>query len=254
MGRMVRDAPYGLRTFFRNFGPFGIYFPTPTRRHDGSDVDVILIQGFFTGGRAMRWVAETLEQDGLRCAVPKAGGFLRYLQTRRIEQAGAAVAKAISELPEDRKVYIVGHSMGGIVARWAIQVAGATRRVAGVVTLGSPHQGTPMGVAGGVIGLWAISSAPFQLAPRSRILADLNRLPWPKHIPMTAISSRSDLLCIRPGGEVPFADGALVKNIVLEGYGHTELIYKPEILSMVRDAIRGFQAGHQGVQTASSLA
>lgn len=39
-------------------------------------------------------------------------------------------------------VHVVGHSMGGIVARWYVQRLGGDARVATLVTLGTPHAGT----------------------------------------------------------------------------------------------------------------
>jgi triacylglycerol lipase len=54
----------------------------------------------------------------------------------------AAVARATAAT--DRAPLIVGHSMGGIATRawWRAQGAAADARVAHVITIGSPHQGT----------------------------------------------------------------------------------------------------------------
>lgn len=42
------------------------------------------------------------------------------------------------------KVNIVAHSMGGVDARYAVSVLGLADRVASLVTVGSPHRGTPV--------------------------------------------------------------------------------------------------------------
>jgi triacylglycerol lipase len=55
---------------------------------------------------------------------------------------GAALARAVDELPHER-VTIVGHSMGGLDARWAIS-HGLAGRVADLITIGTPHRGTPL--------------------------------------------------------------------------------------------------------------
>lgn len=54
----------------------------------------------------------------------------------------AALAAAVAELPHDR-VTIVGHSMGGLDARWAVS-HGLAARVSDVLTIGTPHRGTPL--------------------------------------------------------------------------------------------------------------
>ena len=40
------------------------------------------------------------------------------------------------------RVHVIGHSMGGVVARYYVQCLGGDKRVHTVVTLGSPHSGT----------------------------------------------------------------------------------------------------------------
>jgi hypothetical protein len=41
------------------------------------------------------------------------------------------------------RLVLVGHSMGGLVARYAVEVLGLWQHTAAVVTIGTPHRGTP---------------------------------------------------------------------------------------------------------------
>jgi hypothetical protein len=54
---------------------------------------------------------------------------------------GTAVERLCEQTGYDR-VHVVGHSMGGIVARYYVQRLGGDSRVHTLVTLGSPHAGT----------------------------------------------------------------------------------------------------------------
>jgi triacylglycerol lipase len=54
----------------------------------------------------------------------------------------AALAFALDPLPYER-VILVAHSMGGLDARWAI-AQGWAPRVAALLTIGTPHRGTPV--------------------------------------------------------------------------------------------------------------
>ena len=54
-----------------------------------------------------------------------------------------ALAKFIRALP-DTKVNIVAHSMGGLDARWAIAKLGIASKIACVVTVATPHHGSPL--------------------------------------------------------------------------------------------------------------
>lgn len=60
-----------------------------------------------------------------------------------------AAARRLAETVEDlvattgyRRVHVVGHSLGGLVARYYVQRLGGDARVHTLVTLGTPHSGT----------------------------------------------------------------------------------------------------------------
>ncbi|GAC1608320.1 MAG: hypothetical protein NVS4B10_23590 [Myxococcales bacterium] len=60
-----------------------------------------------------------------------------------VETRAAQLAAVVRELP-DARVNIVAHSMGGLDARHAIAQLGLGDRVASLVTIGTPHRGTPL--------------------------------------------------------------------------------------------------------------
>src|SRR5262249_49723084 len=60
-----------------------------------------------------------------------------------VPERAARLADFIRGLPE-RRVNVVAHSMGGLDARWAIAKLGVGDRVASLVTVGTPHRGTPL--------------------------------------------------------------------------------------------------------------
>ncbi|CAM5527705.1 hypothetical protein SMICM304S_05241 [Streptomyces microflavus] len=49
-----------------------------------------------------------------------------------------------------REVDIVGHSLGGLIARYYVQRLGGDRRVRTLVTLGTPHGGTAVAPGAGI--------------------------------------------------------------------------------------------------------
>ncbi|MCB9563706.1 MAG: hypothetical protein H6709_13275 [Kofleriaceae bacterium] len=55
----------------------------------------------------------------------------------------AALAARIAALPHDR-VRLIAHSMGGLDARWALTDPAIAARVDELVTIGTPHHGTPI--------------------------------------------------------------------------------------------------------------
>jgi pimeloyl-ACP methyl ester carboxylesterase len=72
---------------------------------------------------------------------------LRYNSGRSIADNGASLAALLAELDADR-IALVGHSMGGLVARSACAQGGAwTQRVTHTISLGTPHDGAPLAQA-----------------------------------------------------------------------------------------------------------
>jgi pimeloyl-ACP methyl ester carboxylesterase len=97
--------------------------------------------------------------------------FVRFNSGRRISENGAALAALLDELVAGWPVWLeslalVGHSMGGLVARAACHHGGAwTKLVTHTVSLGTPHMGAPLEQA--VHGL----SAALHLVPETRPFA-----------------------------------------------------------------------------------
>lgn len=74
--------------------------------------------------------------------------FVRYNTGRHISDNGRDLAELLDALVADQPVdsiSLVGHSMGGLVARSACYAGGEwTQSVRAVVTLGTPHRGAPL--------------------------------------------------------------------------------------------------------------
>jgi pimeloyl-ACP methyl ester carboxylesterase len=101
--------------------------------------------------------------------------FVRYNSGLHISDNGWALSGLLEDLVVNwpvpvRSVSLVGHSMGGLVARSACHVGGDwTALVHSVVTLGTPHRGAPLEKAVHVAD-WAMRRIP-EAEPVGRILA-----------------------------------------------------------------------------------
>jgi pimeloyl-ACP methyl ester carboxylesterase len=70
--------------------------------------------------------------------------YVRYNTGRAIADNGRELAERLDEFDAD-EVALIGHSMGGLVARSACHAGGDwTQLVSHVITLGSPHTGAPL--------------------------------------------------------------------------------------------------------------
>ncbi len=187
----------------------------------------------------MTWLGRHLEAHGRRTAIPRLGGLLGYMQTHSVQKAGQRMADYLVSLPDGCRPWLVGHSLGGLICRYAIQEGGAADRVRGLITLGSPHRGTPVAFAGIGLGVGLVSWVPWQLTPSSWIIRRLNTTAWPEDVPLVAVTSPDDLLCIAPRGEPPFQDGVHVRVAEFPGLGHTDLLWRREVLDFVEHVVAG---------------
>lgn len=221
----------------RNFSPLSIYRPAKgalDRPEAGPDVDVVLLQGFLTTPAALDPVRQRFEAGGLSTAVAPLGGLRGQYQTHRVARCAERLVAWLEDRDPSRPPpWVVGHSMGGIIARHAIQQLGLP--VAGLATLGSPHRGTPSAWLGLLLG--PVSRAPLDLMPLNRRIRQLNRMPWPDDVPLVSISGGADLLCPPPFGRLPLT-GARVRTCHHRKMGHTELldaeVVHAELLAAVR--------------------
>jgi pimeloyl-ACP methyl ester carboxylesterase len=115
----------------------------------------------------------TPEQPGYGARLERELGYtpleLRYNTGRRIAENGRALAALLEELydawpPPVEDIVLVGHSMGGLVARSACNYGhaggqGWTRAVSHVICLGSPHLGAPLEKGVHALG-WALGRVP----------------------------------------------------------------------------------------------
>ncbi|PTL76222.1 triacylglycerol lipase [Vitiosangium sp. GDMCC 1.1324] len=104
-----------------------------------------------------RGVPERLRQLGSDVYVVKVP------PTGSVAERAEALAQAVRSL-DAKRVNIIAHSMGGLDARYAIAHLGLASRVASLITIGTPHQGTPLAdmgtkVLGDALGLKRVCEA-----------------------------------------------------------------------------------------------
>lgn len=203
---------------------------------------VLLIHGFFQTRNLWSVMEDRLRADGWPVVSFHLGSRAWRYNTRPIAHSAGRVAAKVEQLVERHGipgVHVVGHSMGGLIARTWIQELGGHRLVRSLTTLGTPHRGTPTAaVAVGLMGFGVVRSSAFDLLPRSRLIKGLRAQPFPPDIPLLSIASRDDLVCPYVFSRLPDDEA----NLVVEGLGHSELAWDPGVYGHVLAAIERAEA------------
>jgi triacylglycerol lipase len=214
------------------------------RRDDFAQFDetVLLLHGFFQTRNVWEVMEDRLRDHGYGVFSFDLGGLLWRFNTRSIPDLAATIADKLEGICARtglERFHIVGHSKGGIIARYYVQHLGGDKRAKSLITLGSPHHGTPTAAIG--VGLMAgglISRSPLQMLPGSALVRLLRKDTFPSGIPLTSIYSRHDLVCpwwcsiLRPReGETSMLNHE-VRNV-----GHTALASDPTVYQLVRQQL-----------------
>ena len=141
------------------------------------------------------------------------------------EQLGAKL-ESVCAATGAARVWLVCHSMGGLVARAYVRQRGPAR-IERIVTIGTPHHGSMF--ARGFIGRCFA-----QMRPGNAWLAELNRdEAKPSPVPITSIWSRHDSL-VAPQAS---SELACAENVAVVGVGHNALLVDREVSDVVVRAI-----------------
>jgi pimeloyl-ACP methyl ester carboxylesterase len=182
---------------------------------------VILLHGYAMGRANFLVLANRMALAGLGPLV----GF-EYWTLGGVARPSAALAEFVEAVCAglgSAQVDLVGHSLGGIIARHYVSTAGAAR-VAHLVTLGSPHGGTPFSRFG-------IGRTATEMLAGSTLLGELAARGLPPGVRATAIWSRADgLVSSRAQATLPGAE-----MIEVSGLGHLALLASRRV---AREVIR----------------
>ncbi len=126
------------------------------------------------------------------------------------------------------KVDLIGHSMGGLVARYYIEKLGGSTCVRTAITLGCPHRGTKMAALG-------ILKSARQFHPDSAVIKELSEaVRPPDSVNMVAVWSEFDNIILPPENALlpDPCNGIMVQNV-----GHIAMLFSGKVFSEVRKAL-----------------
>lgn len=183
----------------------GLHLPKPLHPAKRS---VLLIHGLESEGRHLRRIREAFEAAGVQVL------WFDYPNDGPPAWAGKRLSEELKALAAEHprlRLAIVAHSLGGLVARYALEMPGLDPgNVTDLVCLGVPHEGStlagmqdwlelvceglPAGLRFDTSVRSGLGEASADLRPGSRFLAELNRQPRPGRVRYhLAIGSRAIL-------------------------------------------------------------
>ncbi len=237
--RLVGEELWSVTKLFFVLHPLAPWLdrpdPPPASRHG---MPVLLVHGFFSNGgfwwSVKRWLSDRGISNLYTVNLEPVFADLDHMSMQlnhRIEQ--------ICTASESDRVILVAHSMGGLVCRAYLRSVGA-RRVAGMITLGSPHHGTALA---GLLPGHSVS----QMRRGNAWLTTLEK--EEKHtdlVPTRNLYSRHDNIVVPQDSAVL----AWADNIPVDGVGHLSMAFtagiKRQLGAQLADLSNGGVANRSG--------
>ena len=222
------------------------------RVFDPNQTPVLLLYGFFSSRRTMTQLESHLTSRGHQVMSFNLGGLLGTFFTADIIETANFIDYKIKRQFERhgfKKIHIVAHSKGGLVALWWALKLGGNRYCDKIITMGTPFEGTWLTYLALVTPLGFLWRDVGQMRPGSAFLSDLRNAEMPSNLNIYCVHSQRDQIAKGRGGVFqPMSSSPQVTGVPMHDIGHFEMLYRPEIADKVTDLL------HTGESEATAAA
>jgi pimeloyl-ACP methyl ester carboxylesterase len=198
---------------------------------------VLLLHGWFSSRRTFDVLERRLRRDGYGVFSLDLGGARGSFLGRGIDDLADLVRAKVERLygryPGLGPLTIVGHSKGGLIAAYYVKKLGGWRRTRAVVTLGTPHRGTPRAWLG--VPVAPLARSLVQMIPGSPFLARLLDGPWPTQVRLVSFWSRQDAASPYPSCVIDTHGLPQLSNVEVEGDHRAFLVRKRTYEAILRE-------------------
>jgi pimeloyl-ACP methyl ester carboxylesterase len=190
---------------------------------------LILIHGMYNNGGSWMYMAGLLDKAGYN--VSTYGYFSFFTPLDKILRGLNEHVDTVQQMTGQKPI-LIGHSLGGLLARkWLAEYNGEDR-VRGIITLGTPHEGSKAAVL-----------APGELArsirPNGSLVASLRELP-PISLPCTSLVSPADEAVLPSSALIPPQGWNMRLTPPLP---HFSMLFSPRTTDMLLEELRAIKTG-----------
>ena len=209
--------------------------------HDvgAAETPILLVHGIIDNHAIFTVMERTLRRRGFQTLSAYDYGVLTHNISRAAVRLGEAIEK-LSAATGYERIHVIGHSMGGLIARYYVQRLAGDRHVHTLVTLGTPHHGTQLA--------WAAPLLPLvrQLTPNSSVIHELAEPAPGCRTRFIVFYSDIDHLIV-PSSNARLDHSDLnVRNVAVRGVGHLSMANNGHIAFTIAEALRqlDYAPGH----------
>jgi triacylglycerol lipase len=195
-----------------------------------AETPILLVHGIVDNHSIFALLQRALRRRGFATISSWDYGLL----TRDIPAAARLLGESIEKLAANsgyERIHVIGHSLGGLIARYYVQRLGGDTRVHTLVTLGTPHSGTEAARP------WRTLPLLSQLTPGSPVLRELAEPAPDCRTRFLVFASDLDHM-IRPTSNARLDHPDLsVRNVAVRGVGHLSLPNNASVAFTIASAL-----------------
>jgi pimeloyl-ACP methyl ester carboxylesterase len=193
----------------------------------GDDI-VFLVHGFFATAGVFRPMRAEIERGGARAAT------FTHAPGMGVDRIARSLARLVERVHAGARVHIVGHSLGGLVARWYVQELGGHERVTQTISLATPFGGTPIA-----------RRVPFFGSDLAAAIDRIRTGPLAGRVPHASVYGTNDRLV--PPDSAAFEHGEVV---AFRGRSHNSLLFDEDVIRFVAGKIRAYKKEREVLRSA----
>ena len=226
-------------SYLRGYLDFDRHGNNVVRRTDFNDCPrpVLLLYGFMSTRRTFEVLEHRLRRDHFCVWSINLGGLFDAFNTLGIDVLAEKVREKVERLygrfPNMGPMSIIGHSLGGLIGRYYVKRLGGDSRVKNLITLGTPHNGSPTAYLG-VLTHGLVSRSVWQMTPMSPFIRRLKMGAFPRHVRFTSIYSKSDRVNPFPSCILESAGAGNLFNLEVGQISHREFVTKRMVYQVIR--------------------
>ncbi len=191
---------------------------------------ILLVHGIVDNHTIFNPLRRALDRRGFTQLSSFDYGLLTSDVVATAARLGATI-EALTRQTGYERLHVIGHSLGGLLARYYVQRLGGDERVHTLVTLGTPHQGTELARIGGAFPLVR------QLRPGSTLMRTLAEPAPDCGTRFVCFASDLDQLVV-PSRNARLVHPDLdVTNVSVSGVGHLSLTNHRGIAAQIAELL-----------------
>ncbi|MGQ0506096.1 MAG: lipase family alpha/beta hydrolase [Myxococcaceae bacterium] len=197
---------------------------------------VLMLYGFFATRRVFEVLERRLRRDGYCVWSINLGGLFDSFNTRGIDESAEKVREKVERLYaryDLGPLSIIGHSKGGLIGRYYVKRLGGDQRVRNLITLATPHNGTPTAYLGCVT-VGAVAKSVWQMTPMSPFIRRLKMGAFPRSTRFVSVYSKADHASPFPTCILEDTGQENLFNIEVPNVTHREFTLKRSVYEVIR--------------------